>query len=148
MALLYDVGLRILLLHSMIDIAVSVYSSFGAFSAIVGLLFINNIVTFIEIIFLGLLFGLGFPTDAFFFNKGISSKGHLVINFALCSDSLMYSLLAMTTCFVCGAQIQKSFDVSGLYPIRIPSQTFRWSDFTLFSSRILQNAKLPKIQMW
>ena len=124
MALLYDVGLRILLLHSVIDIAISVCSSFGASSATVGLSFFNNIVASVEIIFLSLSLGLGSPAGAFLFNNGVLSKGHLVKNFAPCSDLSMYSSLAMTTCFVCEAQIQRCFDVSGLYPMRIPFQTF------------------------
>lgn len=103
MALLYDVGSRILLLHSVIDIVILIYLSFGTFSTTVGLSFFNNIVTSVEIIFLGLPLGLGFPAGAFFFNDGVLSKDHLVNNFAPCSNSLMYGLLAMTICFVCGA---------------------------------------------
>ena len=125
MALLYDVGLRILLLYLVINLAVLVCSSFGAFSATVGLLFFNNIIVSVEIIFLGFLFGLGSPAGAFHFSKNVSSKGHLVNNFALRSDLSMYGSLTMTTCFVCEAQIWRCFDVSGLYPIRILSQTFQ-----------------------
>ena len=105
----------------MIDIAVSVYSLFGVSSAIMGLSFFNNIVASVEIIFLGLFLGLGSLAGAFLFNESILSKSHLVNNFAPCSDLSLYGSLAMTTCFVCGAQIQKCFDVLGLYSMRISS---------------------------
>ena len=103
MALLYNVDLHILLLHLMIDIVVSVCSSFGATSATVGLSFFNNIVAFVKIIFLGLPLGLCFSAGAFLFNESILSKSHLVNNFAPCSDLSTYGLLAMTTHFVYGA---------------------------------------------
>ena len=89
----------------MIDITFLVYSSFSAFSITVGILFFNNIVAFVEIIFLCLLLGFGSPANTFLFNKSVLSKGYLVNNFVLCSDLSMYGLLAMSTYFVCGAQI-------------------------------------------
>lgn len=147
MAWSYDNGLHILLLHSVIDIAVLSCLS-GACSATVGLSSFNNIGMFVKTIFRGRPLGLSSPAGAFLFSKSVSFNDHLTSNFAPCSDSSIYGSLAMTTCFVWGAQMRKCFDVSGLYPMRIPSQTLWWSDFTLFSSGILQKARLPKIWIW
>lgn len=124
MALLYNVGLRILLLHLVINIAISIFSLFGTFFATVDLLFFNNIVLSVEIIFLGFLLGLGSLADAFFFNNGILSKGHLVNNFVPCSDLSIYSLLVINICFVCRSQIQRCFNILQLYSIKILFQTF------------------------
>ena len=89
-----------------------------------GLLFFNNIIASIKIIFLNLPLGFSSPISTFLFNKGILFKGHLVNNFAPCSDLSIYNLLAMTIGFVCEAYIQKYFNIWRLYPIRIPFQTF------------------------
>ena len=69
MALLYDISLRILLLHLLIDIAVLVYSLFYTLSATMDLLFSNNIVASIRIIFLSLPFSLSSFAGAFFSTK-------------------------------------------------------------------------------
>lgn len=148
MAFLYDIGFYILLLHSMINITILVCFLFGAFFASMGLSFFNNNLVFVEIIFLSRPLSLGSPIGAFLFNKSVLSKSHLVNNFASYSNLSIYSLLIMTTYFVCKDQIQKCFDVLGLYLMRIPSQPFWWFDFTLFSFEILQKAKLLKIWIW
>lgn len=64
MALLYNVGLCIFLLHLVINIAVSSRASSRSFLNIVGLLII---VGFVGNTFCGLFIGLGSPTSAFFF---------------------------------------------------------------------------------
>lgn len=137
MVLLYNIDWCILLLYLIIDIIIPVCSLFGAFFATIGLLFFNNIIASIKIIFLSFSFYFCSSTDTFHFNKGVLFKSHLINNFIPCSDLSMYGLFTMTICFVCEAQIWRCFDIQGLYLIRILFQTFWWSDFTFFSSRIL-----------
>lgn len=114
-----------LLLHLVINITFSVYSLFSIFFITVDMLFFNNIIVSVEIIFFCLFQGLNSPANTFFFNKSISSKGHLVNNFVPYSDLSMYDLLAITTYFVYRVQIQRCFDVERLYPMRILFQTFQ-----------------------
>lgn len=145
MALSYDVVLYTLLLYLVINIAISSCFLSRVFPTIVSLLII---VASIEIIFHDLPLGFDFPISTFLFIKSVSSKDHLVNSFALFSNLLIYSLLATTTYFVCRAQIQKFFEILGLYPMKIPSKTLWWSNFMLFSSKILHKARLPKIWTW
>lgn len=51
MVLLYNIGLYILLLYLVIDIIILVYFLFSTFFAIVGLLFLNNIVFLSKLFF-------------------------------------------------------------------------------------------------
>lgn len=68
MTLLYNVGLRILLLYLIINIAILNYLLSEIFSVIVGLpLIFNTIVASVKIIFWGL------STGVFFFSEGILS---------------------------------------------------------------------------
>lgn len=90
---LYDVYSVILLLDSVIDIATSATSPW-----------LSDIAVFsMTIYFFGLLLGFGSPAGAFLFDKSIISKGHFPNNLASRSNLPTYSLLAMTTSFVCGA---------------------------------------------
>lgn len=101
-ALLYNIGLCIFLLHSVIDIAVSSCFLSKLFSNIVGMLII---VASMGCTFCGLLLDLGSPASAFLFAKDVSSMGHLVNSFAPFSDLLIYGSFAITICFVCRTQI-------------------------------------------
>ena len=115
--------LHILLLYSVNDIAILSFL-FDVCSAIIDLSFFNNINISNEIIFWTLFLDLGFSASTFLFSKNVSSHGHFVNSFAPFSDLSIYGLLEMITYFGERAQIQKCFDVSGLYSMRILFQTF------------------------
>ena len=167
----YKVGLWILLLDSVIDIATSSTSSLWSFpslvsqvvgssgvgspgvgspgvgSPVVGSQGVGSgFVTSIAICFRGLPLGLSSPAGAFFFDEAAVSNGHLLSSLVFCSDSSKYGSLAMITYLVFGAQAQKCFVVSGLYPMKMPCQTFWQSNFDLFSSGMLHKARRSNIR--
>ncbi len=134
-ASLYDIGLEILLLNLVIDIATSFT-----------LPWLSRIAVFsTTICFFGLSLGFGSPIDTFFFDKSTISKNHLSNSFAPHSNLSTYGLLVMTIYLICDAQTQRCFIILELYSMRIPCQTFWLSNFDLFLSGILHNARLPKI---
>ena len=83
----------------MIDIAI-LGSLFDACSAIIGMSFFDNIIASVGIIFWSLPLGFGSSVGAFFFSEDVSSNGYFINSFAPFSDSSMYGLLAMITCFI------------------------------------------------
>ena len=124
----YDVGLCILLLYSVIDIAVSGRSSMGVSAGLsISSKFVASVKVVgasVAVILRGLPLGRGSPAGVFLFDGIDASKGHSLNNFAPFSDLSMYGSLAIITCFVCGAQTRKCFAILGLYPMSIPFQTF------------------------
>lgn len=99
-ALLYNAGLCILSLHSVIDIIVLSYFSFELFSNIMGLLII---VASVGSTFYGLSLDLSSHPSVFVFIEGVLSMNHLVNSFAPFLDLSIYALLVMATYFVCKA---------------------------------------------
>lgn len=93
----YNICLYILLLHLIIDIAISSCFSSRFFLSIVDLLII---MASIGSIFCDFRLGLSSAIGTFFFIKDVSFMGHLVNSFALFSDLSMYNSFAMTTCFI------------------------------------------------
>lgn len=134
--LLLDISLEILLLGSVIGITTSSIS----------LSLFGIAISFKTICSLCLLPEYGSPTSAFFFDKSTIFKSHLPNILALYFDSLMYSLLAIITCLICSAQMQKYYIVLRLYLIKICCQVSCLSNFDHFLSEMLHSARLLKIR--
>lgn len=126
-ASLYNFGLCILLLDSIIDITIS-HSFFSLFALVFYAVFADagsRGVSWAEIMFFyDLSLSLGSLAKAFFFKDVWAFNGQFASSFALFFNLSIYGLLTIMTCLVCGAQISKCLVISELYPINILSQTF------------------------
>lgn len=107
-ASLYNFGLCILLLNSVIDITI-LRSFFSLFALVFYAVFAgagSRGVRWAEIMFFyGLFLSLGLPAGAFFFKDMWASNGQFASSFALFSNLSIYGSLTIMTCLVCGAQI-------------------------------------------